>query len=91
MVALAVTMATTNDPNATTFAASHASITRLRSHRSTRAPAGNPTTNWATASAASTSPDAAADPVSANTSSGNAIIDALNPTSAQACPTHSNV
>jgi hypothetical protein len=70
------------------WAASQPSMIFRRSHRSTSAPAGNPASNCASASAASTSPEAAADPVSASTSNGNAISEALNPTSDRTCEPH---
>ncbi len=66
-------------------------MTRLRSHRSTSAPPGSASTAWAVASAASTRPEAAADPVIARTTSGNASMDALKPISALPWLTHSRV
>lgn len=70
-VAPSSTSATTRLASATTCAASQASITRLRSHRSTSAPPGSASTACAVASAASTSPEAAADPVIASTTRGD--------------------
>jgi hypothetical protein len=62
----------------------------LRFHRSTSAPAGRPATSWAAATVPRTSPDAAAEPVTARTSSGKAIAAALKPNSDSAWLTHSS-
>src|SRR5262249_35270349 len=71
--------AATRVPAATAWAASQPSMTFLRFQRSTSAPAGSPASSWAAAVAASTSPEAAAEPVTASTSSGKAIVEALKP------------
>jgi aryl carrier-like protein len=65
---------------AITWVASQPSMIFLRSQRSTRAPAGSPARSCPAAIAPSTTPDAAADPVSASTSSGKAITATLRPT-----------
>jgi hypothetical protein len=62
----------------------------LRFQRSASAPAGSPAISWAIASTPSTSPDSAGEPVTASTSSGNAIIDALKPASDSAWLPHSS-
>jgi hypothetical protein len=53
----------------------------LRFQRSTSAPAGSPAASCATAIVPSTTPAAAAEPVTASTSSGKAIAEALKPNS----------
>jgi hypothetical protein len=83
--------ATARLATATACAASDQSMTRRRSQRSASTPPGSPTTSWATASTASTRPDAAAEPVTISTTSGKAMREALKPTSDSAWLPHSSV
>ena len=78
-LATPTTSATTRVVAAITCAASQPSMTFLQFHRSTKAPAGKPAASAAAALVPSTSPVADADPVSDNTSSGKAIVDACAP------------
>jgi hypothetical protein len=86
-LATPTTSATTRVVAAITCAASQPSMTFLRFHRSTKAPAGKPAASAAAALVPSTSPVADADPVSDNTSSGEGDCRRLRTELRQRLPT----
>ena len=70
--------ATTRLAAATAWAASQPSMIFLRLHRSTSAPPGSPARSCAAATVPRTMPDPVAEPVTASTSNGNAMVEAYN-------------